>query len=206
MRLGIYGGTFDPIHIGHLILAESCREACELDEVWFVPAADPPHKTDRLLTPAPLRRKLVEFAIADHPQFRICDIELQRGGTSYTVDTLRELTVQQPTAKLSLLIGADSLFDFATWKDPQEILRLATVVAVNRGENSTITAEPPPPPLPADFYTRVEHVEMPGIDVSATMLRQRVRAGLSIRFLTPRSVEELIDSEQLYGSPEAGDG
>lgn len=198
VRLGIYGGTFDPIHIGHLILAESCREACRLDEVWFVPAADPPHKPDCPITPSHLRRQMVERAIADHPQFRVCDLELQRGGTSFTVDTLRELTKRHPTAELLLLIGADSLFDFATWKEPREILNLATLVAVNRGDQPTQTSESPPAPLPADFFDRVRHVQMPGIDVSATRLRENVRQGKSIRYLTPRPVEDLILAEGLY--------
>src|SRR4051794_34655399 len=134
MRLGIFGGTFDPIHLGHLVLAEQCREQCQLDEVWFVPAAQPPHKLSAAITPAKPRCDMIEFAIAGNSAFRLCHIELNRDGPSFTVTTLEQLHTEGPTRELFLLIGADSLRDLSHWREPARIMELATIVAVNRGD------------------------------------------------------------------------
>ena len=109
MRIGIFGGSFNPIHFGHLLLAETCREQCRLDEVWFVPAARPPHKQDLPLAPDADRVAMLQLAVGGHKPFRVSEIELQREGVSYTVDTLREIAEQQPDAELFFLMGADSL-------------------------------------------------------------------------------------------------
>ena len=109
MRLGIYGGTFDPVHFAHLLLAEQCREQLALDAVWFMPAANPPHKPGIGITPAEHRVAMLELAMAGHPAFHVSDLELRRGGTSFTVDTLAELHRGDPALELVLLIGADSL-------------------------------------------------------------------------------------------------
>ena len=111
MRLGVYGGSFDPIHWGHLLLAEQCREQCELDAVWFVPAGIPPHKQSSEITPGKARAEMVEFAIAGCPGMSVSDLELKRAGKSYTVDTLEALHAEDPSRELYFLIGADSLHD-----------------------------------------------------------------------------------------------
>jgi nicotinate-nucleotide adenylyltransferase len=194
MRIGIFGGTFDPIHLGHLLLAEQCREQLRLDEVWFVPAGQPPHKTGASHTSGGQRREMVEFAIAGHAQFRVSTIELDRTGPSFTVDTLTQLCEQHPEHEWWLLIGADSLRDFPTWRQPERIVELARVAAVNRGdqrleETAAFTAR---------FGAALDVVTMPGVNLAASDLRRRVAEGRSIRFLVPRAVEVYIEQHQLY--------
>ena len=130
MRLGIFGGSFNPVHYGHLLLAESCREACALDEVWLVPAAVPPHKQGVVLAPAKARLEMLELALAGNEHLRPSSIELDRGGVSYTVDTLARIAAEKPGATLFLLMGADSLADLPTWREPARICSLATPVVV----------------------------------------------------------------------------
>ena len=201
MRIGIFGGTFDPIHIGHLVLAEQCREQCQLDEVWFVPAAEPPHKREATISPAKARCEMVEFAIAGHPQFRLSTVEIDRSGPSFTVTTLEQLHAEDPDRELFLLIGADSLRDLPLWREPRRILELATVVAVNRGnrpapDRATIDAR-----LGPAVSSRLLFVEMPGIDVSASDVRRRVAIERSIRYLVPRAVETYIRQRNLFVEP-----
>ncbi len=200
MKLGVFGGTFDPVHLGHLILAEWCREECGLDEVWFVPAPSPPHKDRSEITPAPLRAEMLELAVAGCPKFGVSRIEFDREGPSYTVETLQQLQAEGADRELFLLVGGDSLRDFSTWREPQRIAELATVVAVNRGRESLLSSDQMQQTLGAATAARIREVRMPAIDISATELRQRVREGRSIRFLTPRAVEAFIDEQRLYRS------
>jgi nicotinate-nucleotide adenylyltransferase len=200
MRLGIFGGSFDPVHYGHLLLAECCREALALDEVWLVPAAQPPHKQDRKLAPGKARLEMLELALADHEPMRPSALELERGGVSFTVDTLEAICQAHPEAELFLLLGADSLRDLPTWRKPQRILELALPVAVRRGGNPepdyhVLAGLSSPQRLEA---IRRLQVEMPRIDLSSTDLRRRARLGLSLRFRTPRAVEEYIRAHGLY--------
>ena len=132
MRLGIFGGSFDPVHYGHLLLAETCREACRLDEVWLIPAAVPPHKRDREISPARQRIDMLELALAGNDHLRVSTLEIDRGGVSYTVDTLRAIKDDRPAADLFFLMGADSLRDLSTWREPAEICRLAYPLVVRR--------------------------------------------------------------------------
>lgn len=202
MRLGIYGGTFDPVHYGHLVLAEQCREQCELDEVRFVPAASPPHKDDEGITAARHRRNLLEFALAGCPELSISDIELRREGPSYTVDTVQSLVDEDPQRDLFVLMGMDSLVDFPTWREPQRILQMATVVAANRrsvhDNQACRQALDAFEQFGSGARDRVRIVEMPDIDISATDIRRRCREGRSIRFLTPRPVAMYIHEHVLY--------
>jgi nicotinate-nucleotide adenylyltransferase len=200
MRVGIFGGSFDPVHYGHLLLAESCREQCKLDCVWFMPAAVPPHKRNRDLSPAKDRVEMLELALVGNETFRVSTMEIDRGGLSYTVDTLAELHQQDPNAEWFLLMGADSLQDLATWREPEQICRLAIPVAVRR-------AGSPEPDLkllaeavtPARLQVIQQHqVEMPAVDYSSSRIRDRVAAGKSIRFQTPRAVEKYIETQGLY--------
>lgn len=202
MRLGILGGSFDPVHLGHLVMAETCRERLRLDEVWFVPAGHPPHKSDRELAPAKARADMLEFALAGIPEFQLSDIELTKDSTSYTVETLETLLTGDSSRELFLLIGADSLHDFPTWKEPQRITELAQVVAVNRGRQ-----DPPPldeleEKLGSDAVDRIQIVNMPGIDLASTDIRHRIRSGHSIRFLVPKAVEAYILEHKVYGPGE----
>src|SRR5688500_10806095 len=121
MRLGLFGGTFDPVHYGHLLLAEACREQCRLDELWFVPAAVPPHKQERTLSPAKERVEMLRLAVGGHPAFSVSTLEIDRGGVSYTVNTLDAVRLSRPEATLFFPMGADSLVDLPTWREPRRI-------------------------------------------------------------------------------------
>jgi nicotinate-nucleotide adenylyltransferase len=199
MRLGLYGGTFDPVHFGHLLLAETCREACELDEVWFIPTGSPPHKTGAEISPVRARREMLELALAGLPRFQVSRIEMDRPGPHYTVETLRLLKSERPEDELFLLIGADSLHDLHTWREPEEVARLATIVAVNRGDDAAVQDSASGSfGLPSGSSIRVQTIPMPPIGISATDLRRRVAAGRSIRFQTPRAVEQYIRAHRLY--------
>ncbi len=198
MPLGLFGGTFDPVHLGHLIMAEQCLEACQFDELWFIPAGDPPHKSGGAVTPGAARAEMLELAIAGHPRFRVSRVELQRPGPSFTVDTLQQIHEEVPARELFFLIGADSLADLPLWRNPQRIAELATLVVVNRGSapaviSDRLRAEPGDTAL-----ARIRQVSIPGIDISSSDLRRRVRAGRSIRYLTPRAVECYIATHGLY--------
>ena len=185
IRLGIFGGTFNPIHWGHLLLAETAREAYTLDRVLFVPTWQPPHKTSRGLLPGSVRFKLVELAIHDHPSFVASDIELKRGGTSYTIDTVKTLKKQLPNAQLFLLVGQDLLG--VRWLAWEEIKRLCTVVVAHRPGFQN-------PKRPS----KVKWLQMPPVAITSSEIRKRVQAGRSIRYLVPTTVERYIQQHQLY--------
>jgi nicotinate-nucleotide adenylyltransferase len=200
MRLGIYGGSFDPVHFGHLLLAESCREQCQLDEIWLLPAAVPPHKTDRTMTSAQRRIEMLKLAIGGHDALRVSTIEVDRGGVSYTVDTLTTIRQQHPSAQLFLLMGADTLYDLPNWREPQRVCELAMPVVVQR------SGSPPPdldvlrPIVAAEQIANIQQhqVTMPIIELASTEIRQRVANGMSIRYRTPRAVEKYIETNRLY--------
>jgi nicotinate-nucleotide adenylyltransferase len=197
-RLGIYGGSFDPVHLGHLLLAETCREWCGLNRVLFVPCGQSPHKPNGARATGKQRAEMLELAIAGMPHFGVCRIELDRSGPSFTVETLRQLHAEQPNAKLFFLMGADSLIDLPQWREPREILELATVVAVNRGSQGCVSREVLEPKLGPLVRERLQFVTMPAIELSATDLRDRARSNRSLRFRVPRAVEEYIRQHQLY--------
>jgi nicotinate-nucleotide adenylyltransferase len=202
MRLGVFGGSFNPVHYGHLLLAECCREQCRLDQVWFVPAAVPPHKQQQELPPGTARAEMLELAVAGHEAFSVCRYEIDRGGVNYTVDTLAHFHEEDPTRELFFLLGADTLRDLPGWREAERICRLAIPVGVRRAGG---------PPLDFDVLAglvppgRLEEirrcqVEMPQIGLSAREIRRRVAAGQSIRFRTPRAVEKHIATQGLYVS------
>ncbi len=200
MRLGIYGGTFDPIHYGHLLLAESCREQCRLDQVWFVPAAVPPHKQERVVSDAAARIELLQLAIGGQEAFAVSTVEIDRGGVSFTVDTLATIREREPSAELFLLMGADTLDDLPNWREPRRVLELATPVVVHRaGAAAPHFASIAPLVTPERLQAiQASQVEMPAIGISSTDMRLRVSEGRSIRFMTPRAVEMSIATRRLY--------
>lgn len=200
MRVGIYGGTFDPVHFGHLLLAEQCREQCALDEVWFLPAGSPPHKQTQPITAGVPRAEMLEIAVAGHAQFKVDRRELKRAGASYTVDTLTELAAEDPDRELFFLMGADSLADLPTWRDPQGIARLAWLVVVNRGGTPLPDLDVIRRTLGTGVADRIRLITMPGVDFSAHDLRGRVAEAKSIRYMTPRGVESYIAQHRLYSA------
>ena len=200
MRLGIFGGTFDPVHFGHLLLAECCREQCRLDEVQFVPAAVPPHKQGVQLSPARHRVEMLQLAIGGHSAFAVSTVEIDRGGVTYTYETLEQIHQARPTDELFFLMGADSLGDLPQWRNPERILDLAIPVVV---------ARPDAPPVDyhalAGFVSEKKlseiqtyQVEMPLIGLSSTAMRAAVAGGGSIRYRTPMAVSKYIETQRLY--------
>jgi nicotinate-nucleotide adenylyltransferase len=198
MRIGLYGGTFDPIHLGHLILAETCREQCRLDQVVFIPAGNPPHKQGHELTNGAQRADMVEFAVAGYPEFVVNRSEIKKAGPSYTIETLQTFRQDHPDDELFLLMGSDSLNEFLLWKEPREIATLASLIVVNRGRIAPPNLGPLVPHLGADAVDRIRCITMPGIDLSASELRDRARNEQSLRYLTPRAVERFIVEHKVY--------
>lgn len=195
MRLALFGGTFDPIHNGHLRIAEEAREQLELDRVVFVPNRVSPFKTGRDVTPGALRAAMVRAAVADNPAFAVSTIELDRLGISYTVDTVAALRAEYPNAALFFLTGADAVRDLSAWREPERLLGLAQIAVATRpgvDENQITQA------LPARWLEQLRFIATPGLDISATDLRARIRDGRSIRYLVPPAVENFIGERRLY--------
>jgi len=202
MRLGLFGGTFDPVHYGHLLLAECCREQCRLDEVLFLPAATAPHKQDRESTPAEPRIEMLELATAGHTAFSVSRYETDRGGINYTVDTLSHFRQEFAQDELFFLLGADMLNDLHTWRESARVCELATIVVVNRPGSGGIDFERLGRIANAQQVEAIQRhqVEMPQIDLSSSEIRRRVAEGLSIRYQVPRAVEKYIEAHELYAS------
>jgi nicotinate-nucleotide adenylyltransferase len=197
MKVGILGGTFDPIHKGHLAVAEEVRLRLHLDEVLFIPVGHPWRKADSLILPAAHRVEMVRLAIADRPSFRLSSIEVNREGPSYTVDTLEELRSARGGDDIYFIVGWDSLTDLLNWRAPDRIIRLCHLVAVPR-----------PGYLPPDLQSlaaiipgiseRVLLLDGPEVDVSASQIRERVASGFPISGLVPEAVEQYIREHGLY--------
>lgn len=204
MRIGIYGGSFNPVHLGHLIAAECCREQARLDRVLFMPAATPPHKQGQLLADAADRVAMLTLAVGGHEAFAVSTIEVDRGGVSYTVDTLAVLAQRHPHDTLTLVLGPDALAQLPTWREPQTIADRCELVAVERERLDDVAAIARDARL-ADLLGQerlaaliAARVRMPAIGVRASDLRAAVAAGMSIRYRTPRAVEAFITSHGLY--------
>jgi len=198
MKVGIMGGTFDPIHSGHLIIAEEVREALELDEVLFMPCGQPWLKLERPITPAVHRVEMVRLAIGTAPQFKLSEVEVKRSGPSYSVDTMMEFQEQFGSgAELFFIVGCDALAHLAKWKEPQRLIQLCKLVAVPRVNFNSPDLKALERSVPG-VSQRLIYVATPIIDISSSRIRERVRKGLSIRYLVPEKVEEYIRRQKLY--------
>lgn len=200
-RIGVFGGTFDPIHLGHLLLAEQAREQLGLSQIRFIPAATSPLKLDQLPREnAKHRLEMVKLAVGGNPSFVVDDRELQRGGASYTVETLRELNQELPNSDLVLLIGSDSLVDFHAWREPEEICKLAFVAVLARGGHPLPDLNLLRPFLPGAASGSLEnhYVPMPQIEISSSDLRKRVQMHMSTRYQLHPAVEAYISANDLY--------
>ena len=199
MRVGILGGTFDPPHIGHLILAEEAWFQLNLDVVYFVPAGDPPHKQGRRLSSVALRVRMVEAAIAGNAHFRLSRVDVDRPGPHYTVDMVHLLRRDLPDAsELFFLMGSDSLSDLPNWRQARELIAACQLVALTR-HDVTLDWEQLEERLPG-LRTHVTLLDMPEVEIASHVLQQRVRAGQPIRYQTPDSVEAIILQEKLYAA------
>ncbi|MGO4109962.1 nicotinate-nucleotide adenylyltransferase [Paenibacillus sp. YAF4_2] len=194
-RIGIMGGTFDPIHIGHLIAAEAARDSLGLDEVWFIPTYHPPLKDNQPGVSSELRLQMVQEALGGNPSFKALDIELQRGGMSYSIETVLELKKRHPDDAFSYIIGSDRINDLPKWHRIQELTELITFIGLER-EGTPVQLEQ----LPDDLRQRVTMSAMPPIGISSTDIRSRVQSGRSIEYLVPDTVHQFIKRRGLYES------
>ncbi len=190
-KIGILGGTFDPIHMGHLVLAEQVKEKLKLNQVIFIPCFSPPHKRGRKLSPAKDRFRMTQLALEGNPCFSVSGIELKRKGLSYTIHTLRQLKNLYPDSKIYFLTGSDVLNEIYTWKDPEEIYKLVKMVIVIRPGFDSIDPE-------NHFAKKSIIVRITSIDVSSSQIREKVKKGQSIKYLVPFKVEEYIKKRKLY--------
>jgi len=184
MKIGIMGGTFDPIHNGHLILGRDAREALDLHRLIFIPNHISPHKLAAVPAPPELRTAMVRVAVEPEPGFEIDEIEILRGGPSFAIDTVLHLRSLHPGADLFYLIGEDNLAELHTWRRVDELHRLVQFVVMARGD----------PSAPHPYIT----LHQRRVDISATEIRSRIATGLSIRYLVPEKVREIIEKHQLY--------
>jgi nicotinate-nucleotide adenylyltransferase len=218
-RIGILGGTFNPIHVGHLRAAEEVGEALGLELVLLVPSAHPPHKSscdDDPLAPAPRRLAWVETACADNPRLAACDVEIERGGASYTIDTLRALAERAAPDRPVFVIGADAFAEVGTWREPKQLFALADFAVMTRPGTPGRLADWIPDTLRAEFTldaegraarhratgARLVVVAISALEVSSSEIRARVRSGRSIRYLVPEAVRRDIEESGVY----AGEG
>ena len=211
MRIAVFGGTFNPVHYGHLRLAEEVRETCHLDRGVFMPPYITPHKLTESLTPASVRLELVRSAIEDNPGFSVSDLEIRREGRSFTVDTVREL-LREPAAEVALILGSDSFNDIASWHEYEELLRLSSfIVAPRPGHPPKALEEVLPVELAAKFWydsrvmafvnsggNSITYLDTTPIDISSSDIRERVRRNRTVRYLLPDSAIEFIRKEGLY--------
>ena len=198
MNVGVLGGTFDPIHIGHLIAAQECVHALNLQKVLFAPASQPPHKAPGSVSPVYHRVRMVELAIYSNPAFEISRVDLDRIGRSYTFETLELLREQLgPEVELFFIIGMDSLAELGTWREPSRVISLCRLAVLNRPPYQEVDLSALEAEIPG-ISERVDMVRMPGIGVASHDLRARVASGLPIRYQVPEAVERYIIRSGLY--------
>jgi nicotinate-nucleotide adenylyltransferase len=200
MKVGIMGGTFDPVHSGHLIVAEEVREVLGLAKVLFMPCGQPWLKLEHPITPAVHRVEMVRLAIGTAPQFKLSEVEVKRSGPSYSVDTMVEFQKQLGAGtELFFIVGCDALVHLARWKEPQRLIQLCKLVAVPRLNFNSPDLKALERSVPG-VSERLIYVAAPIIDISSSRIRERVRKGLSIRYLVPGKVEEYIARQKLYAA------
>ena len=197
--IAIMGGTFDPVHTGHLVIAEEARARFGLDEVVFVPAAEPPHKPGADISPAEDRYAMVLLATASNPFFSVSRVELDRPGPSYSIDTIRQFRSSYAGASLYFLTGADAVLEILAWRDPEALIRECRFIAAARPGYDLSQLQRR---LPEHFLAAIDTLVVPGVDISSSDICRRVREGASITYLIPEPVEDYIRKRRLYeGSP-----
>ncbi len=189
--IGLFGGSFNPPHIAHCVVANVVRDQFGLDEVWWIPNAQPPHKPKSELAPAHHRLAMTRVITEDDPGFHVSDIEIRRDGISYTVDTVRALQEEYPNTRFALIIGSDSLDSFASWHRPDEIAARVPIIVYKRPGPIESVAAP-------RFANNVRFVSAPVMEISGTEVRLRRHAGRSIRYFVPEPVRDYIETHSLY--------
>jgi nicotinate-nucleotide adenylyltransferase len=204
-RIGIFGGTFDPPHVGHLILASEAQTQLELDHLLWILTPEPPHKLDQDITPLEDRLAMVQLAIADNPAFELSRIEIDRPGPHYTVDTIKLVAEQNPGADIVPIIGGDSLRDLPKWHEPQQIVYACHWIGVMRRPNDKSNLEELERELPG-ISSKVHYVDAPLLQIASHEIRNRIAAGRSVRYYLVPSVYEYIEEHHLYQSVEINKG
>lgn len=197
-KIGIMGGTFNPIHIGHLILGQTALEQFQLDKVLFMPTKNPPHKRYDNIVDDAIRAEMVLIAIKDNPYFELSTFEMDREGITYTADTLTQLTKQNPDEEYYFIVGADSLFYIDKWKDPDTIFKLSRLLAAVRGQASNKDMLQKIEKLNETFHASVELLNSPNIDISSSEIRERIQNGMDIQYYVMPDVARYIQSNDLY--------
>ncbi|WP_310602709.1 nicotinate-nucleotide adenylyltransferase [Anaerosporobacter sp.] len=197
-KVGIMGGTFNPIHIGHLILGQTALEQFKLDKILFMPTKNPPHKKEAHILEDAVRAEMVRIAIEDNTRFELSTLELDREGTTYTADTLLQLTKQHPDEEYYFIVGADSLFYIDRWKDPETIFKLSKLVTGVRDNKSNEEMLQKIEMLNETFHTSVELLNSPNIDISSSEIRERAQKGMDIRYYVTTKVARYIQENNLY--------
>ena len=199
MQIGLFGGTFDPIHHGHLLLAERCRGDAGLDEVWFLPSYQPPHKHGPSITRFEHRCEMVTLATTGQPAFRVEAIEKELPPPSYTANTIAELRLRHPEHEFSLIVGADCLPDIPKWHDPPRLLELTSLIVVPRPGTPLWTATELATAIGVSpSNVRMQTIDCPLMELASRDIRTRVAEGKTIRYLVPRAVEEFIRERKMY--------
>ncbi len=200
-RIGLFGGTFDPPHLGHLILASEARSQLELTRLLWTVTPDPPHKQGQTITPLEHRLAMVRLAIGDNPFFELSGVELDRPGPQYTADTIRLLAEQNPNAEIVPVLGGDSLQDLPTWHTPRELLYAAHWVGVMRRPGEEVNLDELERALPG-IKSKVHYVEAPLLEIASREIRSRVATGKPFRYYLPEPVYEYIEQHHLYQQSE----
>lgn len=196
--LGIFGGSFNPIHIGHLILAEFIREEFKLDKILFIPASNPPHKDASDLESGQHRYNMVKLAVTNNPFFDISDIELKRKGISYTFETLKEISREYPGEELYFICGSDSIIQFHTWREIGKIFELSNIIVAKRPNVSNEELDNMITGFREKYKARIACSAAPHIEISSSEIRNRIKKGLSIRYMVTSTVAEYIRANNLY--------
>ncbi len=196
-KIGLLGGTFDPPHLAHLVLAQSALDDLKLDEIWFIPAFLPPHKQGEKVSPFQHRLSMLRLAVRGNRRFKVLTIEKEKGGLSYTVETLPLLRRKHPNTHFFLLLGSDNLAELSNWKEPEKVFSMAQPVFARRPQTDSSTALGTREKVPA-WLEQAVWLSNPLLEISASDLRRRIRAGRSIRYLVPEGVERYIRKKGLY--------
>ncbi|MFV0464865.1 MAG: nicotinate-nucleotide adenylyltransferase [Lachnospiraceae bacterium] len=197
-KIGIMGGTFDPIHNGHLIIAQSAADEFDLDQVLFIPTGRSPHKDADEVTDGEKRCVMVQKAISENKKFQLSKIELKNTGTSYTFETLEKLSMKFRDATLYFIMGGDSLKDFEYWREPEQICRFATILAAVRDEIDGPDMDRYISHIKRKYHAKIYKLHSPNYSISSKEIRKRVHDGKSIRYMVPKQVEGFINRENLY--------
>jgi len=197
-RLGIMGGTFDPIHYGHLVAAEGARYEFDLDKVIFIPAGQPPHKPNVKLTDPWRRYEMTKLAVVSNPFFEVLPIEINRPGPSYSIDTVQEVSCLYPESQIFFITGTDAVAEILSWKNVEQLLSICQFIAATRPGYKLDEMWKKIESLPQDLKSKIFCLEVPALAISSTDIRQRVQDGRPIKYLLPEPVEEYITSNSIY--------